>query len=90
QKTGEEHSNEEILKKEKVNRSYKVLGLREEAALTQKNLSNEYGEKYGDDQLNYVLETMPNAIQLPVDQTRLPCSKPAKTVIAQRTNNDYK
>ncbi|CAG8641012.1 11386_t:CDS:2 [Ambispora leptoticha] len=46
-----------------------------------------YGEEYNDDQLNHVLETMPNAIQLPVDRTRLPRSKPAKMVIAQRTNS---
>ncbi|CAG8645842.1 3880_t:CDS:2, partial [Racocetra fulgida] len=32
----------------------------------------EYGKEYSDDQLNYVLETMPGAIQLPVDQARLP------------------
>nr|CAG8435801.1 9002_t:CDS:2 [Entrophospora candida] len=38
----------------------------------------EYGKEYSDDQLNYVLETMPDAIQLPVDQERLPRSKPAK------------
>ncbi|CAJ0627512.1 10890_t:CDS:2 [Entrophospora sp. SA101] len=52
----------------------------------------EYGEEYSDDQLNYVLETMPGAIQLPVDQERLPRSKPAKTVISQSTNSgdDYK
>ncbi|RHZ87431.1 hypothetical protein Glove_34g41 [Diversispora epigaea] len=51
-----------------------------------------YGEKYSDDQLNHVLETMPNAIQLLVDRTRLPRSKPAKMVIAQCTNSgdDYK
>ncbi|CAG8821622.1 36119_t:CDS:2 [Gigaspora margarita] len=47
----------------------------------------EYGEEYSDDQLNSVFEIMPNAIQLPVDQTRLPQSKPTKMVIAQRTNN---
>ncbi|CAG8751719.1 15265_t:CDS:2, partial [Acaulospora morrowiae] len=52
----------------------------------------EYGQEYTDDQLNYILETMPGAIQVPVDQTRLPRSKPAKMVIGQRTNNgaDYK
>ncbi|CAG8667432.1 3469_t:CDS:1, partial [Paraglomus brasilianum] len=27
----------------------------------------EYGKEYSDDQLDYVLETMPGAIQLPVD-----------------------
>ncbi|RHZ72709.1 hypothetical protein Glove_241g67 [Diversispora epigaea] len=35
-----------------------------------------YGEEYNDDQLNYILEIMPNAIQLPVDRTRLPRSAP--------------
>ncbi|CAG8623140.1 18277_t:CDS:2, partial [Acaulospora morrowiae] len=52
----------------------------------------EYGQQYNDEQLNSVLEAMPSAIQLPVDQTRLPRSKPAKMVVVQRTNNggDYK
>ncbi|CAH1769171.1 15160_t:CDS:2, partial [Entrophospora sp. SA101] len=53
----------------------------------------EYGEEYSNDQLNYVLETMPGAIQYPVDQTHLPLrSKPAKMVISQRANSgdDYK
>ncbi|CAG8593483.1 15652_t:CDS:2 [Acaulospora morrowiae] len=52
----------------------------------------EYGQEYRNDQLDYILETMPGAIQLPVDQTRLPRSKPAKMVIGQCTNNgvDYK
>ncbi|CAG8500512.1 8571_t:CDS:2, partial [Acaulospora morrowiae] len=52
----------------------------------------EYGQEYNDDQLNHILETMPGAIQLPVDQTRLPRSKPAKMVIVQRANSgdDYK
>nr|CAG8434393.1 8783_t:CDS:2 [Entrophospora candida] len=36
----------------------------------------EYGKEYSDDQLNYVLETMPDAIQLPVDQERLPRNAP--------------
>ncbi|CAG8633318.1 5169_t:CDS:2, partial [Ambispora gerdemannii] len=52
----------------------------------------EYGQEYRNDKLDYILETMPGAIQLPVDQTRLPRSKPAKMMIGQRTNNgaDYK
>ena len=53
----------------------------------------EYGKEYSDDQLDYVLETMPGAIQHPVDQTDLPLrSKPAKMVISQRANSgdDYK
>ncbi|RIB11347.1 hypothetical protein C2G38_2145636 [Gigaspora rosea] len=53
----------------------------------------EYGKEYSDDQLDYVLETMPGAIQHPVDQTHLPLrSKPAKMVISQRANSgdDYK
>ncbi|CAG8483391.1 8314_t:CDS:2 [Scutellospora calospora] len=52
----------------------------------------EYGKEYSDDQLDYVLETMPGAIQLPVDQTRLPRSKPAKMAISKRANSgdDYK
>ncbi|KAF0373743.1 ATP dependent DNA helicase [Gigaspora margarita] len=47
----------------------------------------EYGKEYSNDQLNSVFKIMPNAIQLPVDQTRLLQSKPTKMVIAQRTNN---
>ncbi|CAG8730760.1 14585_t:CDS:2, partial [Acaulospora colombiana] len=47
----------------------------------------EYGQQYNDEQLNRVLEAMPSAIQLPVDQTRLPRNKPAKMVVVQRTNN---
>src|SRR5437773_2303577 len=52
----------------------------------------EYGkEKYSDDQMDYVLEIMPSAIQLPVDQERLPRSKPAKVVNPQHANSgDYK
>ncbi|CAG8545522.1 14346_t:CDS:2 [Ambispora leptoticha] len=53
----------------------------------------EYGKEYSDDQLDYVLETMPGAIQHPVDQTHLPLrSKPAKMMISQRANSgdDYK
>ncbi|CAG8503406.1 9180_t:CDS:2 [Acaulospora morrowiae] len=52
----------------------------------------ECGQEYSDDQLDHVLETLPGAIQLPVDQTRLPRSPPAKMVIGQRANNgeDYK
>ncbi|CAG8479550.1 5578_t:CDS:2, partial [Paraglomus occultum] len=51
----------------------------------------EYGQKY-DDKLDYILETMPGAVQIPVDQKRLPCNPPAKMVIVQRTENgnDYK
>ncbi|CAG8572880.1 4026_t:CDS:2 [Diversispora eburnea] len=48
----------------------------------------EYGQEYNDDQLNKILEIMPGAIQLPVDQTRLPQSKPAKMVIFQSINSD--
>ncbi|CAG8462074.1 2035_t:CDS:2 [Ambispora leptoticha] len=47
----------------------------------------EYGQEYSDYQLDHVLETLPGAIQLPVDQTRLPRSPPAKMVIGQRANN---
>ncbi|CAJ0752186.1 1923_t:CDS:2 [Entrophospora sp. SA101] len=53
----------------------------------------EYGKEYSNDQLDYVLETMPGAIQHLVDQTHLPLrSKPAKMVISQRANSgdDYK
>ncbi|CAG8600888.1 5979_t:CDS:2, partial [Racocetra fulgida] len=48
--------------------------------------------EYDDDKLNYILETMSGAVQVPVDQTRLPCNPPAKMVIVQRTDNgnDYK
>ncbi|RIB09886.1 hypothetical protein C2G38_2207601 [Gigaspora rosea] len=56
------------------------------------NMVIEYGDEYNNDELNSVFNIMPNAIQLPVDAARLPCSKPAKMVIAQRSNNgsDYK
>ncbi|CAG8787824.1 4842_t:CDS:2, partial [Racocetra persica] len=47
----------------------------------------EYGQEYNNDQLNNTLEDMPGAIQLPIDQTHLPYSKPAKMVIVQRINN---
>ncbi|CAG8622233.1 6802_t:CDS:2 [Ambispora gerdemannii] len=52
----------------------------------------EYGQEYDAEKLNSILETMPSAIQLPVDLTRLPRSKPAKIVTVQRTNNgdDFK
>jgi hypothetical protein len=52
----------------------------------------EYGQRYDDDRLSYILETMPGAVQLPVDQTKLPRSPPAKMVTVQRVNNgdDYK
>ncbi|CAG8730339.1 20278_t:CDS:2 [Gigaspora margarita] len=50
----------------------------------------EYGQRYDDDKLNYILETMPGAIQVPVDQTQLPCNPPAKMVVVQRTDNGNK
>ncbi|CAG8810229.1 35712_t:CDS:2, partial [Racocetra persica] len=52
----------------------------------------EYRQRYDDDKLNYILETMPGTVQVPVDQTRLSCNPPAKMVIVQRTDNgdDYK
>ena len=52
----------------------------------------EYGQEYSDEELDHILENMPGAVQIPVDQTRLPCSKPIKMVIAKRINdgNDYK
>jgi len=52
----------------------------------------EYGQKYDDDKLNCILETMPGAVQIPVDQKRLPRNPPAKMVIVQRAENgnDYK
>ncbi|CAG8466820.1 4513_t:CDS:2 [Ambispora leptoticha] len=40
----------------------------------------EYGQKYDDDKLNCILETMPGAVQIPVDQKRLPRNPPAKMV----------
>jgi len=52
----------------------------------------EYGQMYDDDKLDHILEIMPGAIQLPVDQTKLPRSPPTKMVTVQRINNgeDYK
>lgn len=52
----------------------------------------EYGQEYDSEKLDRILEAMPSAIQLPVDPTRLPRSKPAKIVTVQRTNSgdDYK
>ena len=49
----------------------------------------EYGKEYA--MINWTTFS-PGAIQLPVDQTRLPCSKPAKMAISQRANSgdDYK
>ncbi|RIB16029.1 hypothetical protein C2G38_1541330 [Gigaspora rosea] len=47
----------------------------------------EYGQRYDDDKLDYILETMPGAVQIPVDQTRLPCNPLAKMVIVQCTDN---
>ncbi|RGB24831.1 hypothetical protein C1646_772560 [Rhizophagus diaphanus] len=37
-----------------------------------------YGQKYDDDKLNSILKTMPGAVQIPVDQTKLPRSPPAR------------
>jgi hypothetical protein len=52
----------------------------------------EYGQRYSDDKLNYILKKMPGAVQLPVDQKCLPRSKPRRMVIAKCINNgnDYK
>ncbi|CAG8616892.1 10895_t:CDS:2, partial [Acaulospora morrowiae] len=52
----------------------------------------EYGQKYDDDKLNCILETMPGAVQIPVNQKRLPRNLLAKIVIVQRAENgnDYK
>ncbi|RIA99014.1 hypothetical protein C1645_811983 [Glomus cerebriforme] len=52
----------------------------------------EYGQRYDDDRLNDILEAMPGAVQLPVDQTKLLRSPPAKIVTVQHVNNsnDYK
>jgi len=52
----------------------------------------EYGQMYDDETLNYILKTKPGAVQIPVDQTKLPRSPPARLVTVQRVNNgeDYK
>ena len=52
----------------------------------------EYGQRYDDDKLTSVLDAMPSAVQIPVDQTRLPRGPPIKMVTVHRTNNgnDYK
>src|SRR5689334_9563097 len=41
----------------------------------------EYGQRYDDDKLSCILETMPGAVQIPVDQKCLPRNPPAKMVI---------
>ncbi|CAG8575859.1 14706_t:CDS:2 [Funneliformis caledonium] len=40
----------------------------------------EYGQRYDDDKLTSVLDAMPSAVQIPVDQTRLPRGPPIKMV----------
>ncbi|CAG8487997.1 12414_t:CDS:2, partial [Funneliformis caledonium] len=52
----------------------------------------ECGQRYDDDKLTSVLDAMPSAVQIPVDQTRLPRGPPTKMVTVYRTNNgnDYK
>ena len=51
-----------------------------------------YGKQYSDDELNHIYETMPSAIQLPVNQKSLPRSEKRKMVTTNRINNgcDYK
>src|SRR4051812_21635643 len=43
----------------------------------------EYGQRYDDDRLSSILESMPGAVQLLVDQTKLPRSPPTKKVTVQ-------
>lgn len=52
----------------------------------------EYGQMYDDDKLDHILEIMPGAVQLLVDQIKLPRSPLVKMVTVQRVNNgnDYK
>ena len=52
----------------------------------------EYGPMYDDDKLSDVLDEMPSAIQLPVNQENYPRRPPAKKVVVQRTPGatDYK
>ncbi|GET01442.1 hypothetical protein GLOIN_2v1598270 [Rhizophagus clarus] len=38
----------------------------------------ECGQMYDDDKLVHILELMPGIVQIPVDQTKLPCSPSAK------------
>lgn len=47
---------------------------------------------YDDDKLDHILEIMPDAVQIPVDQTKLPRSLPTKMLTVQHVNisNDYK
>ncbi|CAG8476133.1 9289_t:CDS:2, partial [Funneliformis mosseae] len=47
----------------------------------------ECGQRYDDDKLTSVLDAMPSAVQIPVDQTRLPRGPPTKMVTVHRTNN---
>ncbi|CAG8619491.1 uncharacterized protein OCT59_019644 [Rhizophagus irregularis] len=51
-----------------------------------------YGKLYSDDELNHIFKKMPSAIQLPVNQKRLPRSKKRKMVTTNHVNNasDYK
>ncbi|CAG8608801.1 968_t:CDS:2, partial [Dentiscutata heterogama] len=55
-------------------------------------LDDECGQMYDDDKLNCILKTMPGAVQIPVNQKKLPRSPPARMVTVRRVNNgdDYK
>ncbi|RGB26739.1 hypothetical protein C1646_720388 [Rhizophagus diaphanus] len=52
----------------------------------------EYGQMYDDDKLSCILKTMRGAVQIPVNQTKLPRCPPARMVTVRRVNNgdDYK
>ncbi|GES89486.1 hypothetical protein GLOIN_2v1480732 [Rhizophagus clarus] len=52
----------------------------------------EYGQKYDYVKMGSILKIMPDAIQIPVDQTKLPRCPPARMVTVRRVNNgdDYK
>ncbi|RIA87389.1 hypothetical protein C1645_827858 [Glomus cerebriforme] len=51
-----------------------------------------YKKKYSDDELNHIFKKMPGAIQFPVNQKSLPCSKKRKIVTTNCVNDggDYK
>ncbi|CAG8678903.1 8849_t:CDS:2, partial [Ambispora leptoticha] len=70
-----------------------VLGPNPTKCLVHNQRVIEYGQMYDDDdKLDQILEAMPGALQIPVDQTKLPRNPPAKMVTVQRINNgnDYK
>ena len=60
---------------------------KDEWATVHKQRVIEYGQRYDYDRLSDILETMPGAVQLQVDQTKLPRSPPAKMVTVQHVNN---